>query len=236
MIHRAAAILIPAFLAGCSASRYEVEYAERVGAYRHDADFACLAAEPTAFADDRMRLRLPRQFASQVPPDADPSRLKPPFVKDFPGFVVSHEAMLQSTTTRLPATLSIGVWRGKQADVEKTILAQVVADEAFAAAKPRWDKVTVTGSGGEPAAWSRLTLGDKQLFESVVAGNPELKKWDAACQIWVLAGPRQDLGAVLAWRVPTEMAGKLDVPLDMLASTVARTVQFPPPPAPAAGK
>jgi hypothetical protein len=236
MILRVAVILSLAYLAGCSASRYDAEYAERLKAYRHEAEFACLAAEPTAFADDRMRLRLPRQFSSVAPADADASRLKPPFVKDVPGFAATHEAAVQINLARLYASLSIGVWRGKQADVEKSILGQVVADEAFAAAKPRWEKVNVTGIDGEPAAWSRLVLNGKQLFEGVVAGNPELKQRDGACQIWVLAAPRQDLGVVLAWRVPNDMAGNLDVPLDKLADVVARTVQFPPPPAPAAGK
>lgn len=236
MIFRVAVIFVLTLLGGCSASRYDVDYAERLKAYRHEADFACLAAEPTGFAEDRLRLRLPRQFAAAVPEDADASRIKPPFVKDFPGFVAAHEAWLQIKNLWLSAGLSIGVWRGKQADVEKSILTQVVADEAFAAAKPRWEKVTVTDGNGEPAAWSRLVLDGKQVFESQVVGNPELKKWDGACQIWVLAAPRQDLGVVLAWRVPNEVAGMLDVPLDMLATTVARTVQFPPPAAPAAGR
>lgn len=233
MINRAASFVALATLAGCSVSRYDADYAARLGAYRQDAEFACLAAEPTAFADDRLRLRLPRQFAAAVPGDADSSRLKPPFVADFPGLAASHEAMLQANATRLPAGLAIGVWRGRQADVEKAILGQVVADEAFAAAKPRWEKVTLPGPGGEPTVWGRLTLDGRQVFESVVAGNPELKKWDGACQIWVLAAPRQELGAVLAWRVPDEVAGRLEVPLDTLAATVARTVQFP---APAAGR
>jgi hypothetical protein len=236
MILRVAVILSLAYLAGCSASRYDADYSERLRAYRHEAEFACLPAEPTAFADDRMRLRLPKQFSSVVPADADASRLKPPFVRDFPGFAAAHEAALQENLARLYASLSIGVWRGKQADVEKSILAQVVADEAFATAKPRWEKVPLTDIDGEPAAWSRLVLNGRQMFEGAVAGNPELKQRDGFCQVWVLAAPRQDLGAVLAWRVPKDVAAKLDVPLEKLAEVVARTARFPPPPVPAAGK
>lgn len=226
-------VLLPA-LGGCSASRYDADYAERLTAYRAEGDFACLAAESTSFAEERLRLRLPRQFPSAVPADADASRSRPPFVKDFPGFAAAHEALLNDRATRLPATLSIGVWRGKQADVEKSILAQVVADEAFATAKPRWEKVAVAGIDGEQVTWTTLTLKGRQVFESQVAGNPELKQWDGECQIWLLASSRPDLGAVLAWRVPNEVAGQLQEPLDKLAVAVARTVQFPA--APSAGK
>lgn len=234
MIRCLIAILALAVLAGCSASRYDADYAARVTAYRAEADFAALAAEPTAFSEDRLRLRLPLQFAAAMPADTDASRAKPPFLQDFPGFTAAHEAWLGDKATRLQATLSIGLWRGRQTDVEKSILAQVVADEAFSNTKPTWEKVAVTAINGEQVTWNRLALEGKQVFQSEVAGNPESKKWDGACQIWVAASPRPDFGVVLVWRVPNEVAGQLKEPLAKLAEAAARTVQFPQAAAPTA--
>jgi hypothetical protein len=73
-----------------------------------------------------------------------------------------------------------------------------------------------------------LTLVGPQVFESVVAGNPEYKRWDGTCEIWLSADKQQELITVLAWRVPEKAAGSLAVPLPQLAETVARTVAIVP--------
>lgn len=68
----------------------------------------------------------------------------------------------------------------------------------------------------------------------VVAGNPEYKRWDGTCEIWLSAEPEQELITILAWRVPEKVAGSLSVPLAQLAEVAARTVVITPPPDPAA--
>jgi hypothetical protein len=73
-----------------------------------------------------------------------------------------------------------------------------------------------------------LTLAGPQIFESLVAGNQEYKRWDGTCEIWLSADPQQELITVMAWRVPEKLTSSLPVPLSLLAETAARTVAIGP--------
>ena len=99
---------------------------------------------------------------------------------------------------------------------------------AFKDGNPVWADRRVEPRDGGPGDWRVLTLVGPQVFESVVAGNPEYKRWDGTCEIWLSADKQQELTTVLAWRVPEKVAGSLAVPLPQLAQTVARTVAIVP--------
>lgn len=227
-------------LAGCSTGRYDADYAKAVAAYRDAATFAVLQAQPAVFSSSRVLIHLPVGFgpvqdgppaAEGDPPlAADPSRLRPPFLAEFPGFEAAHEQRLAAEGTELPVAVTIGVLPASagRAAVERTILEQARADEAFTGEKLAWADRQLEPRDGGPRAWRVLTIVGPQIFESRVAGNPEHKRWDGTCQIWVSADPQQELLIILAWRVPEKLAGSLPVPLSQLAETAARTVAIGP--------
>lgn len=221
---------------GCSSGRYDADYAQRLTAYHADAAFAGLNRQPTNLPETRIGLRLPRQLFTPVPDEAA-DRLTPPFLQQFPNRVATYEAMLQANGVRLPASLTIGVVPRAErqvGDVEKAILEQVRADEAFPKATFRRG-VAIQPVAGGPATWHVLSLRGEQLFESEVASNQESKRWPGACEIWISADPKQEFCTVLAVRVPDDVAGMLAVPPAALAELVARTVEIAPPEAAPSG-
>lgn len=225
----AAALAIASGAGGCSSGRYDAELAGRLEEYRFASAFAALNPEATWLPGTRVGMRLPRQLLTPVAPE-QVARLVPPFVADFPVRVATYEALLESNARRSPASLTVGVVpRGERqaADVEKAILDQVRADGSFGQVSFR-KGVTVAPVAGGPSAWHVLSLRGEQLFESLVADNPESKRRPGICEIWVSAEPRQDMCVVLAIRVPEDVAGMLDQPPAVLAELVARSVEIAP--------
>jgi hypothetical protein len=227
-------------LAGCSTGRYDADYAKAVAAYRDAATFAVLDPVPDGFASSRVLINLPVGLSrvTEGPPvveggppvAADPSRLRPPFLTEFPGYQATHEQRLAAEGVELPVAVAIGVLPASagRAAVERTILEQARRDEAFKGGSAVWVDRQVEPREGGPRVWRVLTLAGPQIFESLVAGNQEYKRWDGTCEIWLSADPQQELITVMAWRVPEKLTSSLPVPLSQLAETAARTVAIGP--------
>lgn len=237
---RLSLISLSLLVAGCSAGRYDADYEKALTAYQDAAPFAVLQPQRASFEADRMSLRLPIGFMEVVdgppaveggpPIKPDASRLRPPFLGELPGYQATHEQRFAAEGAELPAAVAIGVLPASagRAAVEKTILDQARADEAFKNGGQGWTDRQVDPRDGGPRDWRVLTLVGEQIFESVVAGNPEHKRWAGTCEIWLSADPQQELMTVLAWRVPDKVAGSLPVPLMQLAEAAARTVAIGP--------
>lgn len=242
-MHRAATLSIAILTAvlcgsGCTTRPYEQDYQQRVADFRGAAVFAPLAQNPTEFADGRVALRLPSVLE---PPKEDDvkegdgregasaaDRARPPFVREFPGFVGAYEKlMLMTNNTQLPVVLTIGavpVAERRFSEVEAAILEQVRRDEAFP--KVDWERGrSVEPVAGGPAIWDVLSLTGQQEFESTLAGTVEHKRWPGRCEIWVSADPKQEACTVLALRVPDDVANQLPVPVAEMIELVARTVE-----------
>ena len=243
---RCSLLLLASLLAGCSAGRYDADYGKSLSAYRDAAPFAVLQPQPASFASGRMTVRLPLGFVEVVagppavadgpPVKPDPSRLRPPFLAELPGYLGTHERRMVAEGAELPVAVAVGELPAAigRATVEKAILEQARADEAFKGGSQAWADREVVPRNGGPRAWRVLTLTGPQVFESVVAGNQEYKRWDGTCEIWMSADPQQEVIVVVAWRVPATLAASLQVPLPQLAEVAARTVAIGPAPAVAA--
>ncbi|MFM1903561.1 MAG: hypothetical protein RLZZ440_1461 [Planctomycetota bacterium] len=237
-------------VAGCSSARYDAEYAKQVETYRAEAPFAYLVQTPESVGG-KLDLRLPRGFTA-VPRrqqkqdettgemrDApiDPSRLRPPFVDQFPGYLDTFERSLsvEATNAEYFASVAVGAVPGdggQMAAIEAAILAQVTADDAFKdAAAAAWGSRELEPLAGGPASWRVLSLDGPQIFEGIVATMPEFKRQPGRCEIWLSADPDQKTMAIIVWRCPDVAAPLLDVPVSRFAELVARTVAFPPEPA-----
>lgn len=227
--------------AGCSAARYDADYAKALDKHRSEAPFAVLQTMPVEFAAGRMTARMPQGFGAvlaeaggdpgQPAPRLEPSRLRPAFLDDLAGYEGTFERRLAADAAELPASLA--VWSlpaadGSRAALEKSLLDKARGDEAFQKTESAWADRQVVPRAGGPAGWRVLSLTGPQLFESVVAGNQEYKRWDATCELWLGADPASDSRVLLVWRVPAPVAGQLPVPLAELAETVARTVAIQP--------
>ena len=227
-------------VAGCSTGRYDADYTKALTAYRDAAPFAVLRPQPASIADGRVKLRLPLGFVEVVegppaveggpPVKPDPSRLRPPFLAELPGYQATHEQRFAAEGAELPVAVAIGVLPGAEprATVEKMILESARGDEAFKDGRAAWADRRVEPHDGGPGDWRVLTLAGPQVFESIIAGNQEYKRWDGTCEIWLSADKQEELTTLLAWRVPEKVAGSLAVPLPQLAETVARTVAIVP--------
>lgn len=246
---RPSLVSLALLVAGCSTSHYDADYAKALAAYRDAAPFAVLQPQPAEFAAGRVTLRLPLGFTEVVdgpplveggpPVKPDPSRLRPPFLAELPGYQATHERRFPAEGAELPAAVAVGALPASagRAAIEKSIMEQARADEAFKDDRQAWADRQVEPRGGGPREWRALTLVGPQVFESVVAGNQEYKRWDGTCEIWLSADPQQELITVLAWRVPEKVASSLPVPLPQLAEAAARTVSIgPAPSAPVAGE
>lgn len=234
--------LLAAIVAGCSTSRYDADYAKALSAYRDAAPFAVLRPQPASFPSGRVSVRVPLGFVEVVdgppvvadgpPVKPDPSRLRPPFLSELPGYKGTYEQRMVAEGAELPVAVAVGELPATagRAAVEKTILEQARADEAFKSGSQAWVDREVVPRDGGPRVWRVLTLVGPQIFESLVAGNQEYKRWDGTCEIWLSADPQQEVIAVLAWRVPEKLSVSLPVPLPQLAEAAARTVVIGPAP------
>ena len=224
---------------GCLSGSYDEAFRGSMGRYRQEAEFQRLHREPKALAGNRLLLRVPKLFTEE---DAtgDKERSKPPFLKDFPGFAVAYQALLDADGAQLPAVLSVGAPIDKDSgleDLKKRILNQVQKEASFA--KAAWAAGEGQAAANGQASWSVLKLSGPQPFDRVNKGVTESKNSDGETQIWVASDADTKVSAVLVWRVPAELAAT--VPLDEFAGLVARTVEFKAPaepgpadPAPAA--
>lgn len=232
--------LLVAIAAGCSVGQYDADYAKAVQEYRDAAPFAVLQQQPATLASGRLTITLPAGFDKVIdgppaiegepPKKPDPTRVRPPFMDDFPGYQATFEQRLVDGDTELPASIAIGAVTGKpdRAAIERSILEQARGDEAFKESQQTWTDREVQPRDGGPQAWRVLSLSGQQIFESLVAGNPEFKRWDGTCELWISADPKQEVITLLAWRLPERVAAKLLVPLPELAQVVARTVAIGP--------
>lgn len=231
-------LLAVALLAvGCSVGRYDADYAEAVAAFEEQAPFAVLQVEPAELGSGGFSLRLPEGFLplSPPPPPADgqpagrldPSRLRPPFLPDFPGYGRTFERRFAVGNAEFPWSVAIGVIPSAsmpRRQVEALIADKARADESFADHKPVWEDREVVAVNGGPTAWRVLSLPGQQVFETVVAGNEEHKRRSGVCEFWLSADPDRDQQLLLAWRYPDEVMELMPVAPPQLAKTVARTV------------
>lgn len=237
-----AAVLL---FAGCH--DYEREFTERIEAFRQDAEFAPLFASAVSLDGGRLSLRTPKLLGSTPlredspdpelkqaatsggpPRPIDPRRIKPPFLQNFPGFIEAYEALIPvagQPNRKMFAVLSLGVvpLKGQDAEVAGTILEQVRGIPAFANADWTVEEVSAPAEGG-PTRWQVLDLTGEQLFDLVEGAASEFKPMPGRCLVWLSDEPGQPAAAVLAWRIPDELAGQ--VKLDQLAPLVARTVRL----------
>ncbi len=224
---------------GCSSGRYDADYARAVAAYREAAPFGILEPTPVTLTSEvaTVSLRLPEGFLAveDAPPaqeggspiKPDPSRLRPPFLTDLPGYRGTFERRVSAAGTELPVSLAVAVRPAgglPRGEIEAAVLRQVRADEAFADATIVWTDRTVKPAVGGPAAWRVLSLEGPQIFESVVAGNVEYKRWDGRCEIWLSAEPDEAVRTMLVWRLPQLTEEALPLPPERLTEVVARTV------------
>ena len=211
-------------VSGCLSGSYNEDYRVSLERYREDSAFQRLHQEPKAMAGNRLLLRVPKLFKDE---DAtgEKERSKPPFLKDFPGFCVAYQALLEADGAQSPAVLSVGALTDKESsleDIKKRILNQVQKEASFA--KAAWTTVEGQPAAGGNAPWSVLKLAGQQPFDRVNKGVTESKNTEGATQIWVASDDDTKVSAVLVWRVPQELAA--EVPLDELAGLVARTVEL----------
>ena len=230
-------LAVAVLAAGCSVGRYDADYAEAVAAFEERAPFAVLRADPAKVGSGSFMLRLPAGFLplSPPPPPAegqpaarlDPSRLRPPFLPDFPGYDQTFERRFVVGNVEYPWSLAIGVIPSAtqpRRQVEALLADKARADESFAGQKPAWEDREVVAVEGGPTAWRVLSLPGQQVFETVVAGNEEHKRRAGVCEFWLAADPDCDQQLLLAWRYPDEVVELMPVTPPQLAKTVARTV------------
>ncbi len=233
---------------GCSTSRYDADYARAIDAYREAAPFAVLEPTPRLLQGEAVNvsLRIPAGFVAVEdgppveeggpPSKPDRSRLQPPFLVDFPGYRGTFERRISAGGTELPVSLAIGglpAGSRTRAEIEAAIVRQAGSDESFGKGTFAWTDRTADSVAGGPGTWRVLSLAGPQIFESVVAGNVEYKRWDGICEIWLSAGADEAVRTLLVWRLPRQIVEGLPLPPDHLAEVVARTVSAEPVEAPA---
>jgi len=210
---------------GCFSGGYDTDYRSSLQRYRQEGEFQRLHQQPKALAGNRLVLRVPKPFIDEDPV-GDKKLSKPPFLKQFPGFLIAvSESPKEVGGAQSPAVLSVGALTDKASsleDIKKDILNQVQKEASFA--KAAWAAVEVQPAAGGKVPWWVLKLAGPQPFDRVNNGIPESNNTEGETQIWVASDPDTKVSAVLVWRVPQERA--TTVPLEELAGLVARTVEL----------
>jgi len=213
---------------GCSTGDYEKAYVERLAAYRRDAEFVAFNRDPTTIGETGLKVRLPREFSRAASAEGTKTTPRPIFIRGVPGLGVAYEADTKVDGQPLPAVVAIGFQpEVRSSQVEETILKQVAADPAVAAAKPAWQKRELDDPGAEFGTWSVLQFKADGLCKLVPTDDAtKAKAYPGRAEIWVSAAARQAGVVTLAWLVPEPAAAQL--PVANLASLTARTVRSEP--------
>lgn len=226
-MRRTSTFFLAVCLCGCWSAGYDKAYEASLDRYQAEAEFASLHAQPIAFLEEQMQVRVPKVFVKQLDGTESPPHSTPPFVRNFPGFLTAFEASINAVNIQSLALLTLGAVPAAEQtheDVAATILTQVQEDESFPQVK--WEPRDVQSQAGTTEKWNVLELRGPQLFDQIVAGNPESKRSAGVCAIWVSAQPRQSFCTVIACRAPDGISAA--VPVAKLAELVARTVEVHP--------
>lgn len=224
------AVVVSVAAAGCSASRYDADYAARIAAFRADAEFAELEDAPRELAEGRVLVRLPMKFAAAADESRMPSLL---FLRGLPEATVFNASLYgPNNWERRPVvvTAAVPVARRRPDDLKREIGEWIGADKAFTLGK--WERRKVTPTKDGPAEWDVIALDGPQLFEAVDATN-ELgdRNLDGTGQLWVSAAADRDYCVLICVRMPNDVAGQFRTSPAQLAELMARRVEILPPPA-----
>lgn len=211
-------------LTGCLSGSYDAAHTASLARYREAGDFQRLHAEPKPLAGGRLRMRVPKLFTKEVTD-------KPELLADLPGFAVTlQEALPLGDGGKMTAALS--VWAPVDdasglEEVKKKIVTAIQQQKDPGFKNASW--ANVDEARGGPSSWSVMSLDGQQPFERFGAGEQgvrEIKSTDGTTRIWVAADPTNKVCAVLMWRVPQELSAT--IPVDDVASLVARTIEMKP--------
>lgn len=224
------AVVVSVAAAGCSASRYDADYAARIAAFRADAEFAELEDAPRELAEGRVLVRLPMKFAAAADESRMPSLL---FLRGLPEATVFNASLYgPNNWERRPVvvTAAVPVARRRPDDLKREIGEWIGADKAFTLGK--WERRKVTPTKDGPAEWDVIALDGPQLFEAVDA-TTELgdRNLDGTGQLWVSAAADRDYCVLICVRMPNDVAGQFRTSPAQLAELMARRVEILPPPA-----
>jgi len=224
----AVAIMVPAAVAGCTASRYDEAYTTRIATFRADAEFAELNDEPRELADGRVLVRLPTKFAVAEDDSRIPSLL---FLSRLPEAMVFNASLFGANNREQRAVVvaaAVPVTRRRPDDLKREISEWMGADGAFTPAE--WKRQTVTPTKDGPAEWDVVSLDGPQVFEAADDNNLlGEQKLEGAGQLWVSAAPDRDYCVVLCVRIPKDVAGQFHSKPEALAALMARRVEILPP-------
>jgi hypothetical protein len=229
------AVVVSVASAGCSASRYDADYASRIAAFRADAEFAELEDAPRELAEGRVLVRLPMKFAAAADESRMPSLL---FLRGLPEATVFNASLYgPNNWERRPVvvTAAVPVARRRPDDLKREIGEWIGADKAFTLGK--WERRKVTPTKDGPAEWDVISLNGPQLFEAVDATN-ELgdRNLDGTGELWVSTAADRDYCVLICVRMPNDVAGQFRNTPAQLAELMARRVEILPPPAEPAAK
>lgn len=223
------AMVVSLAAAGCSASRYDADYATRITAFRADAEFAELEPAPRELAAGRVLVRLPMKFAAAADESRLPSLL---FLRGLSEATVFNASLYgPNNWERRPVVVmaAVPVTRRRPDDLKREIGEWIGADKAFTLGK--WDRRKVVPTKGGPAEWDVIALNGPQLFEAV-DGTNELgdRNLDGAGELWVSAAADRDYCVLICVRMPNDVAGQFRTSPAQLAELMARCVEILPPP------
>jgi hypothetical protein len=223
-------VAVALLAAGCSASKYDQDYAARIAAFRAEAVFAELDDRPRELADGRVLVHLPAKFDVAEDESRQPSLL---FLRNLPEATVFNAKLVDTNRlARRPVVVvaAVPVTRRKPDDLRREISGWIEADGAFKA--PKWERKKVAPAKGGPAEWDVISLDGEQLFEAD-EGTGELRdlKLKGAGELWVSASPERDYCAVVCLRMPDDVAAQFRSPAAQLAELIARRIEILPPPA-----
>jgi hypothetical protein len=223
------AVAVSLAAAGCSASRYDADYATRISAFRADAEFAELDDAPRELAEGRVLVRLPTKFAAAADESRLPSLL---FLRGLPEATVFNASLYgPNNWERRPVvvTAAVPVTRRRPDDLKREIGEWIKADNAFTLGE--WADRKVAPTKGGPADWQVLALGGPQLFEAV-DGTNDLgdRTLDGAGELWLSTAADRDYCVLICVRMPNDVAGQFRTPPAKLAELMARRVEILPPP------
>lgn len=205
-------------LLGCSTAEYDEAYARSLKAFREASEFALFQGENT-FITPELGIRLPVGFVkASTDQAADLSRSIPGFLGAF-----TRSVSIGGRQTQVPLVVAQPT-NLNTVQLEEAIAAAVRQTPDFGSQTTIWETREVTPVAGGPKVWRVLSLRGSIPFQVEHDQERKSLKSDGLWEFWISADRNQKTCILFSWQLPRATSETLDVPLEELPSTLARTL------------
>jgi hypothetical protein len=216
-------ILLLCLCWGCGTGDYEARLDKNLGDLKKGSKFNELNPAQE-LPDSKVSIRIPNIFQGPPLPETTEDRRKNPML--LPGLKLTYEAAIEDKEHGfLPYYCYVGISGLPASQVELNLPSQYTIQN-FAVIQ--WAPFSAKTAEGRETQWKKLRVtGDMEFNYKTPNGQERYQKMPGILEIYLYQEPGAPV-VIIAWRMPANIEGPLQVNLDKWAALIAGSVTVQP--------